>query len=282
MILLDRIASLLLSIALSSLALFTLHQSILLLQTSKKNYFLTEQKSHILQLLQNIKNDLDSHPLRMLYRLQGSHNLSWHSGTANTIATRKDQLRPRDNSDILSLLQLDLEQRLEILSAKIEPSNILQINACTTANNPIQLIYKSYLGINLDQMHELVTQEFSRLTENCISLRVRPEEGMFNGKTDPGLYNLLIPIQSNYSIYQDNQNRLRKVTHLASKNTSNQVIIPLTFALRIKLEEDPSSHLLKLQLILDSASKSSIFETLGMIPRSSLATYLLIQTATFD
>jgi hypothetical protein len=251
-----------------------------LLDSSRQRYSLIEQQATIALLLQNIKSDLDSHPLKMLHRLQDSHDFSWHSGKPNSLTIRDDALRPRAESQILSLVKVDLPQLLRVRRMERQTEKVLEIEACSVTSRRIDVVRKSYIAVNLDEAHELATNAYERLTPNCINLSLRIQDGMFSSGPAHEYYNFLLPIQSNYSIYQDQENRLRKVTHLATENTSNQTILPLSYPLKIELPSGTVDPFLNLKFIWTPKTRSDfVFETLSFIPRIDLASFALIQAA---
>ena len=185
----------------------------------------------IIEKLQKVLDDLDSHPFNIFPRVHKSGRLTFRDGFVNHINSYK--LEPSPDSDAITAMSLALENIYEV---QYQTGNVYF--ACPrfkgvsfTENN------FGYIGLGSDGIFEMQGKGSGRLGRGgCGDFVLNSTNGMLLESPDVSsdIVRLLIPIKSYYTLYVDKNEQLRYVSHRGKSIVENQPLFSNVRSLKIK------------------------------------------------
>ncbi len=270
----ELIVSLGLALVITLTGVLAFQQALQLAATMQDSYQIDLTKLQLKLLAQEIAADLDSNPFRSTYQQHPIGKIFWNSQQLNSVSIRRDQLKQHQDSQAISLLKLDFENLLKVKSIKNLSATQAVFSVCNLNSSKIETIHKSYLGIDTFNLQELELLNANRVNPFCLELKVKMVSGLYSQRTQgiPAL-ELLLPIESNYTLYQDQALHLRKLTHLGETNRSNQKILELSAPIKIQLEQELGNQL-KVNLNFPSTYHPTQISELTKVPRVYLLNFI--------
>ncbi len=199
--------SLLLSLALAVIG----RAAFVLYRTGKSSYENAYAMLRLQHLLQQVTDDLDSHPFLIFPRVHAAGRISFPDGRPHPVLAGARV--PDAGSDALTAIALDLESAQTVLNEE-EP---LSFFACPRFNKRlVKDEYFGFVGISADGMWELhgeVNPHAGRF--ECMDLKLRHVPGMSLSVQDgePAAIRILVPIVRHYTLYLDEEEQLRYLSH---------------------------------------------------------------------
>lgn len=262
--LLEVIFSLFIISLLSLLQLKNLHSEIAFLNLFKESYTQTYSKIRLRNVLDNLSSDNDTQP----FYIPSNANIRkiQLENISNLI------LRPHAKSKAISSLKIDF---INSLYPKENQSPYL-IEVCNPFQNKRIVIYKTYLAVNFDGVFEVQTSNYSKINSNCFLLDLKPLTGLYNDQilTRPTI--CLLAIKDNYTIYQDSNLMLRKVTNRGKQIVANQPLLKLNFPATFSNSAIGTFTKFEVKQELSSNNINEPFyaSTISLVPRQQLWNFL--------
>lgn len=140
--------------------------------------------------------------------------------------------RPREASDILSLVDVAFRYRGRILEAKSSGSHITA-KICGLPSNPSTNDFKSYLLYSIDAVHQ-VTGTIASISQSCVEFSGSAVFGLVTTERGvPASPQVFVPVEREYSLFVDTTGTFRIASHIGSRITENQPIAQGLEAVRI-------------------------------------------------
>lgn len=186
--------------------------------------------------LQRVISDLDRHQLNILPRIHHQGTLNFTDLSPNP-AYKNSNHKPKAENDALSILALLPAKTLKI--AKLEKHlQYFKIHACLSKDSKLGKP-RSFVAVSLEAFTEL-HGEYIKVSKSpdCYKLKLSHSKSMsLNGTADQARYaRKLIPVKDHYTLYIDNNNELRYLSHVGAKNIENQPLVAGIEALHLTLQ----------------------------------------------
>jgi hypothetical protein len=215
-------------------SLSSISRSDLIISAARSGAFADAKMS---ALLEKIMEETDSHRFIIAPKIHHAGIIRFSDGKDNPVMN-SIALKPA-NSDAISSISLSLQTAYYTLDPV--PLSAAAFTACpsfgvTLNNDPAQ---KSFLGVSAHGIVELFgSVKLSR--GGCAEFSLKPAQSMLVPVPDPALtsISLIIPIVREYTLYIDEKDQLRFLSHEGSENIENQPLFHGIRQLSLSLKQN--------------------------------------------
>jgi prepilin-type N-terminal cleavage/methylation domain-containing protein len=203
----------------------------------------------------------------------GSNPTTPH-GSAHPAAGLAGNTRPRANSAILSVVEVEPRYRARIVRSSFSGKS-LSIDVCGVAEIPGPHTYRSHLAVGLSHICQ-VTGAPQRLSDNCFTLSGGLISGMLSSTCPPQSMLEYLPVVREQSLYIDRTGEFRLISHVGARIIENQPIVRGLRSLEIRAMQPTIDTLIFRFDIHASATRSHRFLFTGALTREELWNEVLL------
>lgn len=171
----------------------------------------------------------------------GSQPRTRYGGT-HPVGSLRGNTRPRTNSTILSILELEPRFRGRIVRSSFTDHSV-SLYVCGGGDIPGPNTFRSHIAIGLVGLCQL-TGSPTRRSNGCFELSGRAVEGLVSNSCLPNSLLEYAPISRELSLYIDVTGELRLISHVGQRIIENQPIVRGLRSLDIGVIENRAQGLL--------------------------------------
>lgn len=226
------------SLIAASIFLGSIHSSVFTLNSLREKAKKLSTELYIEETLSSVMDDIDSSSLLLPPRIHSKGSLTFSDGGIIPISAR---LRPHNDSNALSNIELDMKGSLWILDIQKDSINFRAKSCLRFSQSYSFQNIRAFIAIGVDGIN-LVKGKAFKWKNGCKEIVFSKTKSVVvnNSELNSLTFRVLIPIVREYSLYVDKELNLRYLSTAGEEILENQPLLekiyPVTFSLESPLD----------------------------------------------